>query len=330
MTTQIPPERPLPHKQLVLDRILTDAAPVRRRTWVVPVAAAASVAVVAGGLLAANLADSNTPQPGPAPAAGPTATGRVGTPRPATAASVQVNLGPLSAAEKTGMVSACMTEASQAGAQAKAGTVTHAIRVKGWSAARPTELTVAVLDTNSGLVISCVGRPGGHTRSGQPTTGVAAGVVGGDAAEAAKGKMVINPTDATHPAAPTDQLAGWYFIDLDRSPDLLVRDSWYRTDDRVSALRQRYVVKGRPGPWYVARAVDGLVFLRSWDRSTALRKGDVVRVETQVLGHRNELLDAPADQKGGGGLTESPGPTRVDTGRVTVGPDGVGTLTFDH
>jgi hypothetical protein len=80
-------------------------------------------------------------------------------------------------------------------------------------------------------------------------------------------------------------------------------------------MRQHYVVKGTTGPWYVANASDGLVFLRSW-HSAVLQKGDVVRVETQVLGRNGELLDAPADQKGGGGLTPSPGTTRVDISKV--------------
>ena len=65
---------------------------------------------------------------------------------------------------------------------------------------------------------------------------------------------------------------------------------------------------------------DGYVFLRSWDESTALRLGDEVRIETQVLAADGKLLDAPADQKGGGGLTPSPGTTRVDIGHVTDDP----------
>jgi hypothetical protein len=39
-----------------------------------------------------------------------------------------------------------------------------------------------------------------------------------------------------------------------------------------------------------------------------------------VLDHDGKLLDAPANQKGGGGLTPSPGTTRVDIGTV-VGND---------
>jgi hypothetical protein len=78
----------------------------------------------------------------------------------------------------------------------------------------------------------------------------------------------------------------------------------------------RWIVRGKPGPWYVAEAADGLVFLRSWNQTAALRLGEEVVVETQVLDHDGRLLDAPASLKGGGGLTPSPGTTRVDRGKV--------------
>src|SRR5437899_12721229 len=85
------------------------------------------------------------------------------------------------------------------------------------------------------------------------------------------------------------QAVGSYlFVKFDKSPDLLVREAWYRTDDRVAAIRQRYVIKGRTGPWYVANASDGLVFLRSWDGSAVLQKGDAVLIETQVVGRNGE------------------------------------------
>lgn len=73
------------------------------------------------------------------------------------------------------------------------------------------------------------------------------------------------------------------------------------------------------------------MFLRAWDESTALQKGDEVRIETQVVGPDGELLDAPADQKGGGGLTPSPGTTRVDVGKVGLDPTGLtGWLNFPN
>jgi hypothetical protein len=317
MSKQIPMERSLPHKEEILTRVLADRDAPARRPWLVPVAAAASIAVVAGGLSVA-ASRGSTPQQGPAPAAGPTAepspgatTGKV--------ADVRINLGPVGRTQAKALAEACV---SQFGRQGQVGAITHAIRVKGWSKEYPVELSVAALDKNSGLVMACVGYPTKRSADGQTVAGFTGGLVGGDTTEARKYKSVVNPTDATHPAVPTDGHRYVHEIKLDSSPDLLVEEAWYRTDDRVAALRQRYVIKGKPGPWYVADAVDGLVFLRSWDRSAVLKKGDQVRIETQVLGHRGQLLDAPADQKGGGGLTPSPGTTRVDVGTIAINQQG--------
>jgi hypothetical protein len=312
MTRQVPAERPLPHKQEILERVLANDAAAKRRRWVVPVAAAASVAVVAGGLLAITSQHNTQQPPNPTPAAGPSSS-RPSNAKPAGPKDVQINLSPLSAAETTKMVDACLSETDHYGPphNGKAGAITHAIRVKGW---HQTLQTVAFLDKSTGLLNACVGQPT-KALNGPPGAGVTGGAVGGDPAAGRKLKSVFNPTDATHPAVPTDQIGSTLAVKFDNSPDLLVRAGWYRTDARVAAMRQRYVIKGRTGPWYVAEASDGLVFLRSWN-SAILRKGDVVRVETQVLGRNGELLDAPADQKDGGGLTPSPGTTRVDISKV--------------
>jgi hypothetical protein len=321
MTRQIPAERPLPHKQEILERVLADSTPARRRAWPIPVAAAASVAVVAGGLLTV-ISQHNTQQTDPAPVAG-SSSSRPSEAKPAGPKDVQLNLGPLSAAETTKMVDACLRETAQYGAphNGQAGAITHAIRVKGWNRTNPTEQTVAFVDKSTGLLNACVGQPA-KTPSGPTGSGVNGGAVGGDPAAGRKLKSVFNPTDATHPAVPTDNGGNYLYVNFDKSPDLLVREAWYRTDDRVAAIRQRYVIKGRTGPWYVANASDGLVFLRSWDGSAVLQKGDVVRIETQVLGRNGELLDAPANQKGGGGLTPSPGTTRVDIGKAAASQGG--------
>ena len=143
-------------------------------------------------------------------------------------------------------------------------------------------------------------------------------------------KAFLQPPDATHPAVP---LAGQHRllpIDFDKRPDLLASDGWYRVDDRVAALRQRWIVRGKPGPWYVADAADGLVFVRSWDQSAALKLGEEIRIETQVLDRDGWLLDAPAGRQPGGRLKPSPGTTRVEKGRVvrTAGDAPMGTINF--
>jgi hypothetical protein len=198
--------------------------------------------------------------------------------------------------------------------------VSHAFKVRSWADPRKTENSVVVLDKSNGLIHGCVGFPTTKSATGETVQGFEAGLIGGDPVEARKNKSVINPTDATHPAVPTDSGSSRYYVKFDNLPDKLTTEAWYRVDERVAKMRQRFVVQGKPGPWFVGDAADGVVFLRSWDESTALRRGDEVRIETQVLAHDGKLLDAPADQKGGGGLTPSPGTTRVDIGHATDDP----------
>ncbi|GAA1577588.1 hypothetical protein GCM10009789_33850 [Kribbella sancticallisti] len=331
MITKPPAERPLPHKQDILERVLAGETPqTRTRTWLIPVAAAASIAVVAGGLVAATSGHENQPAPGPAAGPTPTKSGKPSAKStPAGPADVRVNVGPLKAAEASALAEACVSPAE--GHQGEVGEISHAFTVRSWVDPRKTENSVVVLDKSNGLIYGCVGFPTAKTPTGEVVDGFEAGLVGGDPVEARKGKSVINPTDATHPAVPTDSGGSRYFIDFDRSPDRLMTDAWYRVDERVAEMRQRYVIKGKPGPWFVGDAVDGTVFLRAWDESTALQKGDEVRIETQVLDRNGKLLDAPADQKGGGGLTPSPGTTRVDIGKVGLDPGGhAGWLNFPN
>lgn len=290
MTKQLPADRPLPHRQEILERILADeAAPPRRsRTWLIPVGAAASIALIAtGALIASGRHADTTPAP---PAADPTPT-RTNNAGPA---DVHIDAGPVTGAEKNAAVQACLVTVGQG--SATPAVVGHAVKVRSWVEGK-VDTTIAVIG------YACVGRGGPWD-----ATTVAVG---------RNGKVVGNPPDATHPAAPTDGTgARLLFVDFDRKPDLLVQEGWYNVDDRVATMRQRWIVRGKPGPWYVAQAADGLVYLRSWNESAALKVGEQVRVETQVLDRDGRLLDAPADQKGGGGLTPSPGTTRVDVGTV--------------
>ena len=307
MKTLPPAERPLPGKAEILERILSDPAMTTtasgrgRQAWLVPVGAAAAVALVAGGILvAATRHDASRP----APADGTPAPVRPSTPaapKQRPAAEIDVNAGSLTAAQKATAAQACI--ASQEGPH-RPTAITHGVKVRTWGGG-PAEDTIAFTSPN-GLRYACVGTGSMMTTS----------IVGGDPAVAAENKTVLPVTDATHPAAPAEGTgATWAFVDFDRQPDQLARDGWYGVDSRVASMRQRWVVRGRTGPWFVAEPVDGLVFLRSWDRSAALKLGEEVRVETQVLGRNGELLDAPATLKRGR-LTASPGTTRVDRGKV--------------
>ncbi len=307
MKTLPPAERPLPGKAEILERILSDTAVPdsgRRQGWLVPVGAAAAVALVAGGLLVvATRHDASRPSPAdatPAPVR-PSTPSTPAVPKQRPAAEIDVNAGSLTAAQKTAAAQACM--APQEGPH-RPTAITHGIKVRTWGSG-PADDTIAYTSPN-GLRYACVGTGSMMTTS----------IVGGDPGVAAEHKTTLPVTDATHPAAPAEGTgATWAFIDFDRLPDQLAREGWYGVDGRVASMRQRWIVRGKTGPWFVAKPVDGLVFLRSWDRSAALKLGEEVRVETQVVGHNGELLDAPAGMKGGR-LTASPGTTRVDRGKV--------------
>ncbi|MEV5967739.1 hypothetical protein AB0L70_38585 [Kribbella sp. NPDC051952] len=305
MITKLPADRPLPHKHEILERILADdlTAVRRRRSWLVPVSAAASIAVIAGGILVVATGHDKSQ---PAPATQQTsATTQATTPaKPKVSIQlhpdINIDLGPLTAADKTKAAQACL---SSMGGPNRPTAVGHGIKVMTWGR-QASETTIAFTSPEN-LRYGCFGD--GKTMTAAP--------VGGDPAVAARYKSRIPTTDATHPAAPTEGSSAVGFIEFDQKPDLLTRDGWYAVDERVATMRQRWIVRGTPGPWYVANAADGLVFLRSWDQSTALKLGEEVKLETQVLDHDGNLLDAPATLTGHG-LTPSPGSTHVDTGKI--------------
>ncbi len=322
MRTQLPGERTLPDRRAMLDRILA-AEPVhaRRRTWAAPLAAAASVSLVAGGFVVGSGVLRDTTAPAGGVVTGTTSEPeRTATPptarrsaRPAVEPTVDLDLGPIDAEEAREFARDCLAEASPG---ADVAEVTHAVRVRDWGRPNATDLTVVVLDRQERLLRACVGEPTATSRSGEEVPRFEHTVVGGDADAARRYKIVVNSTDATHPAAPTEGNSAQSSVRFDDESDLIGFERWYRVDNRVTRMRQRIILNGKAGPWYVADAADGLVFLRSWSGSTALRKDNRVRVETQTLDRNGGLLDAPGDQKGGGGLTPSPGTTKVERGIV--------------
>ncbi len=57
---------------------------------------------------------------------------------------------------------------------------------------------------------------------------------------------------------------------------------WLATASAVNSVRVRFVVNGRPGPWFTTRPVDGLAHLQGWLDGPLHRSARVV-VEHQVL-----------------------------------------------
>ncbi|WP_328992998.1 hypothetical protein OG394_01855 [Kribbella sp. NBC_01245] len=311
MTLKPPAERRLPQPQAVLDQVLADGNHPVRRTWLIPVAAAASVAVVAGGLFVASRGGAAELLPDQPPVASTSQTAVTSRTAVAPAEeSISLTVGRLKASERAAAAAGCLRQVVPNGI---VGDIAHPLRSRG-SGKYPTRLTLTVTDARSGLIYGCVGR----FIAGQPQ--FEAAVVGGDPAAAAAHKIRLNPPDRTHPAAPTEGMSQTGHVSLDAKPSFFAMYSWYRVDERVATMRQRILVNGKAGPWYVGDAVDGYVYLETWDKSTVFRKGDKVQVETQVRDKAGKLLDAPADQMGGGGLTPSPGTTRIDVGIVNPDP----------
>lgn len=303
MTLKPPAERRLPQPHAVLDQVLADGNHPVRRTWLIPVAAAASVAVVAGGLFVASRGGAAKPLPVQPPVASRT------TAAP-PAQSISLTAGRLKASERTAAAAGCLRQMAP---NAIIGDISHPLRSRS-SGKPPTKITLTVQDDRTGLIYACAGQ----LIAGQPHFDAA--VVGGDPAAAAARKISLNPTDRTHPAAPTEGMSQTGHVSLGAKTIVFAMYSWYRVDERVTTMRQRIIVNSKAGPWYVGDAVDGYVYLETWDKSTVFRKGDKVQVETQVHDKAGKLLDAPADQLGGGGLTPSPGTTRVDVGTVVPDP----------
>jgi hypothetical protein len=308
MNLKPPAARPLPHRQEILERVLADdRTPVRRRrrAWLIPVSAAASIALVAGGVLFATGHDKTRPSPA-------TRTS------PSTPADIHITLGRLTEAEKSDAADDCINprpgRPGRTTIRYRAAAIDYGMKVRTWSEGSP-GFAIAVTTTPRDLTYACSGgddRMAGTLVAGPPLD-----------------KAYLQPPDAAHPAVP---LTTHRFlpIDFDKQPDLLTSESWYRVDARVASLRERWIVRGKPGPWYVADAVDGLVFVRSWDSSAALKPGEQVRIETQVLDHQGRLLDAPAGRKPGGNLKPSPGTTQVLKGKVVREPADatIGTINF--
>ncbi|MBW9209665.1 hypothetical protein KV100_08350 [Mumia sp. zg.B21] len=116
-------------------------------------------------------------------------------------------------------------------------------------------------------------------------------------------KSTRNANDTTHPAVPVDGPGGYA---------LGYAGDTYQVDERVASMRRRFVVDGQAGPWHVARAVDGYVFLQARIAKRDLVGVRALTLETQVLDDDGNLLDAPGDQENGGGISKSPGTTRTD------------------
>ncbi|WP_112238059.1 hypothetical protein [Kribbella monticola] len=273
MTRQIPAERPLPHKTVILDRVLADTDEKRgRKTWLLPVVAAASIAVVATGAL--TVPSMLKSDPGPAGKGGSSAT--TTTPKPADN-TVSVDRGSLTEAQAKAFATECIKWVGShdipgqtfetapldwPGMGAKIGKIRHATKVT--DSDRSTDWTVAV--DSGGRTYACDGTittkdPDGRVRRNYTFTTFSRkypdGLGGSGDTAGSIGK-------------PDGTLTGFS------------SSRWVTAGPGVTTVQRRMVMKGKPGPWFTTDVVDGLAYIRSWS-SVTLRLGDKARVETRRL-----------------------------------------------
>jgi hypothetical protein len=306
MIKQLPAERPLAQKQEILDRVLADNSRwAGRKTWLIPVAAAASIAVVAGGVLAIPHLTGRHDQG----VAGQSQTGAVErTDGMHAGTGESIDAGRLTPAQASEFAKACvkwigatdphhvstfpdLPPSNWPDGHAKVDAILHPTLVRsGWDS-KATDKTVVV--KSGGKTYGCVGQLTKKLPDGRSMFGY-------DFSTFVHGKHGIYGT--------AGGLRGSY-ITLDNKPDKLVTDRWIEVGPEAATVRQRLILKGKASPWFTTKVVDGLAYIRAWNQAI-LAVGDKGRLETQVLDQKGQLLDVPGTNS----------KTKVQTGTVIPHP----------
>jgi hypothetical protein len=311
MIKQIPAERPLPDQQRILERVLADTGKVSgRNRWLLPVAAAASIAVVAGGALTVP-SMLRSDEPG-TPAGTSTATTATATSKPGEK-TVSIDQGNLTAAQATAFGTECVKWVGSKdrpgqtygdapldwpGAGAKAEKILHATKIAGRTAGT-TDWTVAV--KSGSVTYACVGR---MTTKGE------------------HGKLMRDYDFGTFSTKYPDGLGGagdggGLVTDLKgREPAKLSTNRWVVAPPTATKVQRRFVLKGRPGPWFSSDVVDGLGYI-SARAEARLVPGDKVRIETRLWDDAGKQV--------GKLLVEAMSVAPPDPSRpgITLQPDGI-------
>jgi len=284
MTRQLPAERPLENKDRILAEVLDDAADHRpeRRTWLLPVAAAASIAVIAtGALTVPSLLSSDHPGPSGEQSGTPSAPAT----KPAGIAVQSIDRGRLSSDEATAFGKECAkwigskdvpgqnfgdAPLNWPGAGAKIDKIGHATKVVGRSAKHPIDWTVAVM--SGGKTFVCAGQfptvdSKGHVRRDYAASNLSTKYPDGFGGTGGALSVISNHSSAT-----------------------MGTDRWVIAPPTAAQVLRRIVLNGKPGPWFGSAVVDGLGYIRT-PRSRPLVPGDKIRIETK-------LVDAGGQQVG--------------------------------
>ncbi|TWD84839.1 hypothetical protein FB561_6035 [Kribbella amoyensis] len=263
--TRVPAERTLAHKEEILRQVLAEEQrPAQRRGWLVPVAAAASIAALAGGVVGLSSLTGNHSDPagqaGDSGQAGFQTTASAGTPSASAGPDVPLYRGRLNQAEIAAATKGCLKKVSLQ----KANKVLHPIKIADVFTGRSEPALVLRADTRT---ITCVGRS-----SGAGTTWDA----------------------RAHKNLPDLQLSpGTTSVSSKKSViDHVLPRSWTTVDDEAASVRRRILVNGQAGPWYVSKPIDGLALVQA-KNDGPIHIGDKVTVETQQLDAAGKIVGKP-------------------------------------
>ena len=289
MTKQIPAERPLPNKTTILDHLLAETDEKRgRRSWLLPVTAAASIAVVAAGALTVS---SLLKQDDPGAAGQSIGASKSATNKP-TEQTVSIDRGKLTDAQAKAFGTECAkwigskdipgqtygtAPLNWPGAGAKVDKILHATQIAGQVAGPPpgsTRWTVAV--KSGDRIYACVGR--------MPTKG-------------AHGHVQRDYEFGTFSTKHPDGFGGTgdgvgLIIDLSgRKPTKLSTSRWVVAPPGAATVQRRIVVKGKPTPWFTSEVTDGLGYVQA-QAEAKLVAGDKVQLETRLLDKTGKPVSA--------------------------------------
>ena len=294
MTRQIPAERPLPSKQLVLDRILEESgsdphAGRHRPTWALPIAAAAAIAVVATGALTVPRLLKSDHTPPPAGQASTSATQKT-TSKPADHA-VSIDRGKLTPTQASDFAKECIkwvgsrdvpgqtsgdAPLNWPGAGAKVDKILRATKVSDYGSG--TVWTVAV--KTGGRTYGCVGTITKKWPDGRTTR-----------------NYDFHTFSQRHPQGGDSAGAGGSIGNLDgKQVVTLLSAQWVVVRPGVTQVQQRIVVKGKATPWFSTEAVNGIAYARAWGKGK-LGPGDKVQYEARQLDKDGNEVGAVAVER---------------------------------
>ncbi len=250
---------PVTARTLDPDQIITRAHRRRVRTWTTSAVAVAGVVATIAAAVGLNVLGRDA------------ADDQVVTPKPSlTTMGTLITIGPLDPAKADELAPACLRQYGRPMDGAKE--VVYGMRVRDIDGLRE-RAAVIVRDRSDDKLYGCfdfehAGRTFGEGSDLRPDRG-------------------RGMPETAAPAGPVVRLTGMgasSSIDVPGTKTQYLRlESWYKVDDSVVRIRQRFLVHRVPtGPWFESDAVNGYVFMRGW-LEQPIKKGDPKGINTVGL-----------------------------------------------